>query len=73
MMRRMVYQDFRLPDVSDVTDNERAWIVFLRDITNGRDPSPTLVGVQALQRALGKTGDGPAFFGSVPTAVPDEA
>lgn len=36
-----------------VSDNERAWIEFLRLITNGSDPAPDLKSVQILRRALG--------------------
>ncbi len=33
-----------------LTENERAWLRFLRDITEGKDPGPTLHQVQLLRR-----------------------
>lgn len=33
-----------------LTDNERAWLEFLRLISDGRDPGPTLRRVQLLRR-----------------------
>ena len=33
-----------------LTENERAWLRFLRDITKGTDPGPTLRQVQLLRR-----------------------
>jgi len=35
---------------TDLTKNERAWLTFLRDISLGRDPGPTLRRVQLLRR-----------------------
>jgi hypothetical protein len=43
-------------DGSDLTENERAWVDFLRLISNGSDPGPTLRRVQRLRRVLGRTG-----------------
>lgn len=42
----------RLLDASigSLTANERAWIEFLRLASQDKDPAPTLVTVQALQR-----------------------
>ncbi len=38
-------------DQRDVlTLNERAWLRFLRDVSNGSDPEPTLRRVQLLRR-----------------------
>ncbi|MBN9676341.1 hypothetical protein [Salipiger bermudensis] len=34
----------------EMTPNERAWLHFLRDIADGRDPAPTLRRVQLLRR-----------------------
>lgn len=45
-------QGFRLPSCDNITPNEVAWIAFLRDISGGTDPSPTLKAVQVLQQAL---------------------
>lgn len=36
--------------MEDLTENERAWLVFLRMITLDRDPAPTLRRVQLLRR-----------------------
>jgi hypothetical protein len=36
--------------VTDMTENELAWLRFLRDIGNGRDPEVTLRRVQLLRR-----------------------
>jgi hypothetical protein len=37
------------PKVDELTENERAWIGFLRLITRDTDPSPTLARVQAMR------------------------
>jgi hypothetical protein len=37
------------PELEDLTENERAWIGFLRLITQDTDPAPTLARVQALR------------------------
>jgi hypothetical protein len=39
-------------DGSDLTENELAWVDFLRLISNGSDPGPTLRRVQLLRREL---------------------
>lgn len=39
-------------DGSDLTENERAWVDFLRLISDGTDPGPTLKRVQLLRRVL---------------------
>tara|TARA_R110002049_G_scaffold27986_7_gene95874 strand:- start:2073 stop:2270 length:198 start_codon:yes stop_codon:yes gene_type:complete len=36
------------PELEDLTENERAWLGFLRLITQDTDPAPTLARVQAL-------------------------
>ncbi|RBI69066.1 hypothetical protein DQW77_15760 [Roseovarius sp. TE539] len=38
----------------DLTDNEVAWVEFLRMISDGRDLHPTLRRVQLLRRVCGK-------------------
>ncbi len=43
-----------MPELGDLTKNERAWIGFLRLITVDTDPAPTLKRVQALRLALSK-------------------
>jgi len=40
------------PELDGVTENERAWIGFLRLITQDSDPAPTLALVQALGRVF---------------------
>ncbi len=37
------------PILQDLTENERAWIGFLRLITNDTDPAPTLARVQTMR------------------------
>jgi len=37
------------PGLEDLTENERAWVGFLRLITQDTDPAPTLARVQALR------------------------
>lgn len=37
-------------DELKLTGNERAWLRFLRDLSHGRDPAPTLRRVQLLRR-----------------------
>ena len=37
-------------DNAALTANERAWLRFLRDISDDRDPEPTLQAVQLLRR-----------------------
>jgi hypothetical protein len=37
------------PEFEDLTENERAWVGFLRLITQHNDPAPTLARVQALR------------------------
>lgn len=34
----------------DLTPNERAWLRFLREVSNKKDPRPTLRRVQLLRR-----------------------
>jgi len=40
------------PWEKNLTDNERAWIEFIRLISNDTDPAPTLLGVQKLRWVL---------------------
>ena len=40
------------PWLEDLTENERAWVGFLRLITQDKDPAPTLARVQALRRVF---------------------
>lgn len=41
-----------MPLIENLTENERAWIGFLRLIFDDTDPVPTLSRVQALHRAF---------------------
>lgn len=41
-----------VPEVVSLTDNERSWIEFVRLLSKGLDPAPSLAAVQALRRAL---------------------
>lgn len=52
MTRSKVVDGMRLPDRPVLTENELAWVSFLRAIAPGEDPAPTLRGVQALRVAL---------------------
>ncbi|MGJ8590173.1 MAG: hypothetical protein ACSHXW_18870 [Yoonia sp.] len=46
-----------MPLIGDLTENERAWIGFVRLISNDTDPAPTLARVQGVRLALlGKSG-----------------
>lgn len=38
--------------ISRLSDNEQAWIEFLRLSSNGTDPAPDLVSIQLLRRVL---------------------
>ena len=40
--------------ISGLSENEKAWITFLRMISTGRDPAPTLRRVQLLRRVIGR-------------------
>lgn len=40
------------PEVGAFTANERAWIGFLRLLSDGCDPAPSLQAVQALRQVL---------------------
>ncbi|WP_394198567.1 hypothetical protein [Litoreibacter albidus] len=42
------------PELEGLSENERAWIGFLRLISNHTDPAPTLERVQALRYAFYK-------------------
>lgn len=50
MSRRTV--SIFMPELQDLTENERAWVGFLRLIADDTDPAPTLARVQALRMAL---------------------
>ena len=43
----------RVNDMNDLTENERAWIEFLRLISKDSDPGITLRRVQLLRRICG--------------------
>ncbi len=43
---------FSLPSARPFTENERAWIGFLRQVSGNSDPGPTLQLVQALRQAV---------------------
>lgn len=43
------------PERSDLTENELSWIRFLRALSDGSDPAPSLALVQAIRAALGET------------------
>ena len=61
MTHKTVHEGFRLPNADPITRNERAWIELLRDISEGRDPAPSLNGIQALRQAFAQgflPGDG---------------
>lgn len=46
-----------MPLIGDLTDNERAWVGFIRLISKDTDPAPTLARVQGVRLALlGKSG-----------------
>jgi hypothetical protein len=39
-----------MDEAEALTENERAWLRFLRDVSKGTDPAPTLRRVQLLRR-----------------------
>ncbi len=41
---------FKLPPDGALTENELAWVEFLRIASNNGDPRPTLATIQALRR-----------------------
>ncbi len=41
-----------MPLIEDLSENERAWIGFIRLISKGTDPAPTLASVQGMRVAL---------------------
>jgi hypothetical protein len=50
---RRVVQGHKLPDDDPVlSENERSWLTFLRDLAGDRDPPVSLAGVDALRHAL---------------------
>lgn len=52
MSRTKVVEGFRLPSDDPLTENEWAWVSFIRLASNETDPAPTLMRVQALRRAF---------------------
>lgn len=52
MRTQQVVAGFCLPDAGELTDNERAWVGFLRDASKGTNPAPTLAAVQAMRQLL---------------------
>ena len=46
----VVVTDFKLPSDRPISQNERAWIDFLRLVSHDCDPAPTLRHVQAIRR-----------------------
>lgn len=55
MSDRMIPSVF-MPEIQHLTEHERAWIGFLRLISNDTDPAPTLARVQALRQVFAKAG-----------------
>ncbi len=47
---RRIVLGFKRPPEGALSENERAWIEFLRIVSNNGDPKPTLARVQALRR-----------------------
>jgi hypothetical protein len=45
-----VIEGIRLPDDSNLTENERAWVEFMRLTSRNADPARTLRSVQALRQ-----------------------
>jgi hypothetical protein len=43
-------------ELGRLTENERSWLMFLRLVSEGRDPPPRLWDVQLLQRVLRRHG-----------------
>jgi hypothetical protein len=43
-----------MPLLDDLTENERAWVGFMRLISNDTDPAPTLARVQAMRGVFSK-------------------
>ena len=41
-----------MPVIADLTENERAWIGFIRLISKDTDPAPTLARVQGVRLVL---------------------
>lgn len=53
MTARLTHESaIRLTADGKLTQNELAWIGFIRDISAGTDPGPTLRSVQALRFAM---------------------
>lgn len=42
-----------MTETEPLTENERAWLRFLRDVSKGTDPAPTLRRVQLLRCICG--------------------
>jgi hypothetical protein len=47
-----VIDGVRLPDDGSLTENEKAWIEFIRLVSKNTDPEPTFRAVQALKQAM---------------------
>jgi hypothetical protein len=50
-MSMRVIDGVRLPDDSSLTENERAWVEFIRLTSQNTDPAPTLTAVGLLKHA----------------------
>jgi len=48
-----VVDDVRLPDESSLTENEKAWVAFIRLLANISDPAPAWHRIQTLGGVLG--------------------
>ena len=53
MTLKRVIDGVRLPDDSSLTENERAWVEFIRLLSGGSDPAPIVAGIDVLRQALG--------------------
>jgi len=52
MTSTLKHGDIRIDNSCDLSENERAWIEFIRLCSQGRDPAPTLQRVQKLRLLL---------------------
>jgi len=52
MTLKRVIDGVRLPDDSSLTENERAWVEFIRLVSEGKDPPPTLRHMALLKLGL---------------------
>jgi len=53
MTHKRVIDGVTLPGDGSLTENEMAWVEFIRLLSGGSDPAPTLVGINVLRQALG--------------------